>query len=77
MNEHKIPRSPLRVAILTFVAVILIGLVAGLVAIVFVNPGGDMEKRGELLGNGLAKLGTIAALIAYFVQRHRTSGGQR
>ena len=55
---------------------LLVGLVVGLVAIMFVNPGGDNFKRGQLLGQGLAPLSLIVGGIAYFIQRKKTGGGQ-
>jgi drug/metabolite transporter (DMT)-like permease len=76
MNEHKLPRSPMRVGLIAFGLTILIGLVIGLVGILVINPGGNPEKRGELLGQGLAPLSMIVGAIAYFVQRKRTGGGQ-
>lgn len=72
MTSTKLPRSPMRVGLIAFGLTLLIGLVVGMVAILVINPGGDPEQRGELLGRGLAPLSMIIGATAYFIQRKRT-----
>ena len=67
------PRSPLRVAVLTFGAIVLAGTMISLVilgkqGLLDDNPG----ARGQLVGRGLGILGLVGAAIAFVVQRKRT-----
>ncbi|MBL9017843.1 MAG: hypothetical protein JNL83_26895 [Myxococcales bacterium] len=66
------PRSPLRVAVITFGAVVLIGMVVSLAVMGITGTLGDHPfERGEKLGQGLGPLGLIAAAIAYVVQKRK------
>lgn len=69
------PRSPLRVAVLTFGAVVLIGTMISL-AILGVNGRLDDAPyaRGEKIGRGVGTLGVICAVAAYVIQRRRQQG---
>lgn len=67
------PRSPLRVAVLTFGAVVLIGTMLALIifgkqSVVSEDP----SARGRQVGQALGVLGLIAAAVAYVVQRRRS-----
>lgn len=67
------PRSPAKVAVMAFGAVVLAGIVlAGIVGGVL---GGDGPlspyERGQRIGQGITPLASIAAVIGYFVQRRR------
>jgi hypothetical protein len=68
------PRSPLRVAVLTFGAVVLIGTIASF-AILSANGwmNGSPEGRGEQVGRGLGVIGVVCAAVAYVIQRKRTA----
>ena len=66
------PRSPLRVAVITFGAVVLIGMVVGVVILSITGKLGDQSfARGEKLGQGIGPLALIAAAIAYVVQKRK------
>jgi len=66
-------RSPGRVALLTFLAVLGIGMVGSLT---FLSVTGRLSdhphERGEAAGRGIFTLAAIGAAVGYFVQRGRT-----
>ncbi len=66
------PRSPLRVAVLTFGAVVLVGT---MISLVILGKQGLLDDhpgaRGQLMGRGLGVAGLIGAGIAFVVQRKR------
>jgi hypothetical protein len=66
------PRSPLRIAVLTFGAVVLIGTIISF-AILGVNGrlGDEPFARGEAVGRGVGILGAICAVVAYVTQQRR------
>lgn len=66
------PRSPLRVAVLTFGAIVLVGTMLSLVILGKQGLLDDSPRaRGQLAGRGLGIIGLIGAGIAYVVQRKR------
>lgn len=69
----RLPRSPARVAFLTVVVVLVVGLVG---ALTFLSITGRLHdhpnQRGQALGRGLFPLSLIAGGIAYAIQRRRT-----
>jgi len=70
--DPKPQRSPLRVAVLTFGAVVLIGTILSL-AILGINGRLDDQPyaRGQKVGQGVGMLGVICGVAAYFVQRRK------
>jgi uncharacterized membrane protein len=72
----KPPRSPLRVAVMTFGAVVLVGTLASL-ALLSANGllSEHPHERGQMIGRGLGTLGAVSAAIAYLVQRKRITRG--
>ena len=72
LPETNGPRSPLRVAVITFGAVVLIGMVVGLAALGITGNLGDRPfERGEKIGQGIGPLALVAAAIGYFVQKRK------
>ncbi len=73
LPETNGPRSPLRVAVITFGAVVLIGiLIAGLVVAIQGTSGYETPfERGERMGQGIGPIALIAAAIAYIVQKRK------
>ncbi len=72
MAEPRPPRSPLRVAVISFGAVVLIGTLVSLVGFganrwMHDDPSG----RGQRVGQGIGVLGGVCAAVGYFVQRRR------
>jgi len=66
------PRSPLRVAVLTFGAIVLVGFMISLVMVGKAEMIDDAPgARGQQIIRGLGVLGLIGAAIAYVVQRKR------
>lgn len=70
------PRSPLRVAVLTFGAIVLVGTMLSLVilgtqGLLDSSPG----SRGEQVLRGLGVLGLVGAGIAFVGQRKRLPAG--
>jgi hypothetical protein len=67
-------RSPLRVAVYTFLACVVIGAI---VAIVVLSANGNLHDnsfdRGREFGRGLGPIAIVAAVVAYFIQRKRLS----
>ena len=63
--------SPLKAGLVVFGLTILIGLVAGVTALMLIDSGASPEARGEKFGQGLAPLSLIAGGIAYFVQKSK------
>jgi hypothetical protein len=66
------PRSPLRVAVVTFGAIVLVGTIIALLlfgkdAVIADDP----SSPGRTAGQGVGVLGLIGAAIAYAVQRRR------
>jgi hypothetical protein len=53
------------IALAAAFATVVIVMVVSLVAIVFVNPGGDMYARGRLVGQGLARLSLFVGIATY------------
>lgn len=74
-REPPKPRSPLRVAVITFGAVVLVGTIA-MLAIVSASGGlhDQAFARGEKAGQGIGALGAICGVAAYFIQRRRLEG---
>ena len=70
------PRSPLRVAVMTFGAVVLVGTI---VSLALLSANGVLadhpNRRGQLIGQGVGILGAVCAAIAYLVQRKRITRG--
>jgi hypothetical protein len=68
------PRSPLRVAVITFGAVVLIGTILSF-AILGINGrlGDEPYARGERIGQGIGILGAICAAVAYLSQQKRNA----
>ncbi|CAN5803525.1 hypothetical protein BH11MYX3_BH11MYX3_47860 [soil metagenome] len=68
------PRSPLRVAVITFGAVVLIGTILSL-AILGINGrlSDDPHARGERVGQGIGVLGAICAAVSYVTQHKRNT----
>ena len=68
------PRSPLRVAVITFGAVVLVGTI---VSLALLGANGLLpdqpHTRGRMIGQGVGTLGVVCAAIAYLVQRNRLS----
>ena len=66
------PRSPLRVAVLTFGAIVLVGT---MISLVMLGKQGLLDSapgsRGERAGRGVGVLGVVGAAIAFVVQRRR------
>lgn len=70
MSEPR--RSPLRVALLTFGAVVVVGMIASLgILVASGNLHDHPNERGQAIGRGLAFLGVAAAAGAYLIQRGR------
>lgn len=69
------PRSPLRVAVLTFGAVVLIGTIISF-AILGINGrlSDEPYARGQKVGQGIGILGAICAAVAYVTQQKRNAG---
>lgn len=75
MDDPRPParRSPLRVAVMTFGAIVLIGTIVSLALLgANGNLGDHPHERGRKIGQGLGTLGGISAAIAYLIQRKRT-----
>lgn len=72
------PRTPLRVAVMTFGAIVLVGT---LISLAVLSGNGILadhpSKRGELIGQGLGMLGLVCAAVAYVVQRARLKRGPK
>lgn len=68
------PRSPLRVAVLTFGAVVLLGTILSF-AILGINGrlSDDPYARGQNIGKGIGILGAICAVVAYVSQQKRNA----
>ncbi len=68
------PRSPLRVAVLTFGAVVLLGTILSF-AILGINGrlADAPSARGERIGQGIGVLGAICAAVAYVSQQKRNA----
>ncbi len=68
------PRSPLRVAVITFGAVVLLGTIVSF-AILGVNGrlSDEPYARGERIGQGIGLLGAICAAVAYLTQHKRNT----
>ncbi len=68
------PRSPLRVAVLTFGAVVLIGTIVSF-AILGINGrlSDEPYARGQRIGQGIGMLGAICAVVAYYTQKKRNT----
>ena len=64
------PWSPLKAALMTALAILVIGLVGGGVWAAVASPP-DSEASGEKLGRALAPIMVLAAIAAYFVQRSK------
>lgn len=66
------PRSPLRIAVMTFGAVVLIGTIISL-AILGINGrlSDEPYARGQKIGQGIGTLGVICAVVAYVTQQRR------
>lgn len=72
LPETNGPRSPLRVAVITFGAVCLIGMLVGVTILTLTGKlHDDSYARGEQFGQGLAPVAFAAAVIAYFVQKRK------
>jgi hypothetical protein len=68
----KLPRTPLRAALIAFGLTLLIGLVGGLVVLIATgNLDDNPHERGRMLGQGLAPLSIIVGAIAYVVQKKK------
>ena len=66
------PRSPLRVAVMTFGAIVLVGTMLSLAILGKQGVlGDDPRARGEQVGQALGVVGLLGAAIAYVVQRRR------
>ncbi|MBA3465213.1 MAG: hypothetical protein H0T46_35105 [Deltaproteobacteria bacterium] len=65
-------RSPLRVAVITFGAVVLIGMIIS-ISILGINGhlSDEPYSRGQKVGQGVGILGAICAAVAYFQQKRR------
>lgn len=69
-------RSPILVAVLTFFAVFIGGVVLSLIVLGATGKlDDDSEARGEAVGEALMPGAMVAAAIAYFVQDHRRRRG--
>ena len=68
----KLPRSPTRVAILTLLVVLGVGLIG---SITFLSVTGRLSdhphERGEAAGRGLFTIAAISAGVAYAIQSAR------
>jgi hypothetical protein len=65
-------RSPLRVAIYTFVVVVVVGFAVFLTAMAIKNPRGpEGDAAAERFGTGLGTFAPVCAVVAYFLQRRR------
>ncbi|MEO8553153.1 MAG: hypothetical protein ABI678_24440 [Kofleriaceae bacterium] len=61
--------SPLKAAVVTFLLVLLVGIVVGAAASSQIH--GDAYERGRRFGQGLATFAVVASLAAYAIQRKR------
>jgi len=68
------PRSPLRIALLTFGAVVLIGSIISF-GILGINGrlSDEPYARGQEIGRGVGILGAICAVVAYLAQQKRNA----
>ena len=72
LPETQGPRSPLRVAVITFGAVCLLGMLVGVTILTITGKlHDDSFGRGEQFGQALAPLAFAAAVIGYFVQKRK------
>ena len=72
LPETNGPRSPLRVAVITFGAVVLVGMVVSIAVMSIMGTLGDQPfERGEKVGQGIGPLGLAAAVVAYVVQKRK------
>lgn len=66
------PRSPARVAVMAFGAVVLVGIVViAIIGGISGNNGMTPFQRGEAAGQALTPIALIAAAIGYVVQKRR------
>jgi len=66
------PRTPLRVAVMTFGAVVLIVFVIGIVAMsINGNLHDNPYARGEKVGQAVTPLAVVCAVAAYFIQKRK------
>jgi hypothetical protein len=67
------PRSPAKVAIMAFGAVVLAGIVIAGIAGVVLGEGGALSpyERGQRIGQGITPAAIAAAAIGYFVQKRK------
>jgi heme A synthase len=71
-REPKLPRTPLRVALITFGIVCLVGLVGSVVVMSATGVLGDHPyARGQQLGQGVGTFAVVCAVVAYLAQRNR------
>ncbi len=72
-NNTRPPRSPAKVAVLCFGAVVLVGVViAGIVGAMIGTPAGLTPfDRGERIGQGITPLALAVAAIGYYVQKRK------
>lgn len=69
------PRTPLKVAVITFGAIVLIGTMIALAVFGMGDTNASAAARGEKLGQGIGTFAVVCAGIAYFVQHNRLKRG--
>jgi hypothetical protein len=73
-TSYRLPRSPMRVAMIVGGLTLLIGAVVGTVLLVAFGPEDHGFERGQMLGKGLTPIALVAGAIGYYVQKRRTDG---
>lgn len=63
--------SPLKAAVVTGVVVLLVGIAVGIALTPFIH--GNEYERGEKFGQGIATFSVVTGVVAYAIQKRRTS----
>lgn len=63
--------SPLKAGVVTGLLVLLVGIVVGIALTPFIH--GNEYERGQKFGQGIATFSCFAGVVAYFIQKRRTS----
>ena len=61
--------SPLKAAIVAFLAVLVIGIVAAIALVSQIH--GNEYERGQRFGQGLATFAVVVGAVAYLIQKRR------